>query len=292
MTLTGHGASAPSARPVGGKPSPADLGFLQGLVRDRASIEIGANRDSLWASRLSPLMKDHGVSDLGALVRTLRVGDRVLENAVIDAMTTNETSFFRDGATFSDISSEVIPRLLANLPSESPLTIWFAACSSGQEVYSLAMSLAIERPELIRSGRVRLLATDISKSMVERCRQGRYSGLEVRRGLDDARLKRFFDPQSDSSWIVRSQLRDLVLTRQLNLVESLAPVPTVDLVLIRNVLIYFSDEDKLNVLRNIARTVLHPGGALILGASEMLGEAAQYYTAEDLPNSVCYRPRS
>lgn len=271
------------------RPSEA-LVFLQSLLRRRASIDIGADRRSLWNSRLNPVLRRCGLADLDALVQAIETGNRELERQVVDAMTTNETMFFRDGPVFEDVASTLVPRLMERVPDDGRLTIWSAACSSGQEVYSLAMHLDMCQPDLVRSGRIRLLASDLSQSMVDRCRAGRYSSLEVRRGLPDRHLRTYFERDGDG-WVVGEKLRNLVLCRQLNLMESLAPIPRCELVLIRNVLIYFSDHDRAEVLRNIRDKVLRPEGALVMGSSELIGLAEAYYQPDRMPNGVCYRPR-
>lgn len=271
--------------------SASSLTFLHALVARRASIEIGVDRRTLWISRLNPVVKTFALDGIDDLARQLQTGDRVLERAVVDAMTNNETMFFRDGPVLDTIVTELLPRLLERQGPDGRLTIWSGACSSGQEVYSLAMLLDMHHPELVRSGRIRILATDVSSAMVERTRAGRYSILEARRGLTDRHLRTYFERDGDQ-WVAGPLLNRMVLCRQLNLTEPLDPIPHCDLVLLRNVLIYFSDQDRLEVLRNVYDRVLRPDGALVLGSSEMLGRAERYYRAERLSNGTCFRPRS
>lgn len=267
-----------------------DRHFLRSMLRDTAGIEIGDDRDTLLATRLSGIINRHDLPDVAALVRTLRLGNRQLENEVIEAMTTNETSFFRDPGVFDDLADNLIPRLLDELPHDRALTIWSAASSSGQEAYSMAMLIDERFPQLLRSRRVRILATDLSAEMVERTRAGSYSRLEVRRGLSDERLERYFDLVG-THYMVTEQIRSVVLSRTLNLIHSLGPLPQCDLVLLRNVLIYFPPEVKAAVLRNIRRFVLPPYGALVLGASEMMGEAQTDYVSHQLTNLTYFTPR-
>lgn len=277
-------------QPSIGQPSTASLAFLQALINRRASIDIGPDRRSLWVSRLNPVVKANGLDDIESLVRALQHGDRKLEQAVVDAMTTNETMFFRDGPVFESIVADLLPRLLDRVGSDGRLTIWSAACSSGQEVYSLAMLIDMHHPELARSGRVRILASDLSSTMVERCRAGRYSTLEARRGLTERHLQTYFERDEDH-WVIGPRLRRMVLCRQLNLMESLDPIPRCELVLVRNVLIYFSDTDRLAVLRRIRDQVMRRDGALVLGSSELIGTAERYYRSETLTNGFCFRPK-
>ena len=271
--------------------SDRSLAFLNALVARRASIEIGVDRRTLWISRLNPVIKRHDLAGIDQLVQCLQSGDRDLEQAVVDAMTTNETMFFRDGPVFEAIVSELLPRLLERPGSDGRITIWSGACSSGQEIYSLAMLLDMHYPELVRSGRLRILASDLSSEMVERTRAGRYSTLETRRGLTDEHLRRYFERDGDH-WVVGPQLHRLVLCRQLNLTEPLDPIPRCELVLLRNVLIYFSDADRLQVLRNVRDRVLRPHGALVLGSSELLGSADRYYHFERLSAGAFCRPKT
>ena len=149
-----------------------DRSFLRTILREAAGIEIGADRDTLLTSRLTPIIRRHDLADIATLVRTLRIGNRQLENEVIEAMTTNETSFFRDPNVFEDLGSHLIPHLLERLPADQPLTIWSAASSSGQEAYSLAILFHELFPHLVQARRVRILATDLSQEMVDRTRDG------------------------------------------------------------------------------------------------------------------------
>ncbi|MEL6981560.1 MAG: protein-glutamate O-methyltransferase CheR [Actinomycetota bacterium] len=271
--------------------SDRSLAFLNAVVVRRASIDIGVDRRTLWISRLNPVVKRFELAGIDDLVKRLQSGDRDLEQAVVDAMTTNETMFFRDGPVFEAIVSELLPRLLERPGSDGRLTIWSGACSSGQEVYSLAMLLDILHPDLVRSGRLRILASDLSSEMVERTRAGRYSTLETRRGLTDEHLQTYFERDGDH-WVVGSRLQRMVLCRQLNLAEPLDPIPRCELVLLRNVLIYFSDADRLQVLRNVRDRVLRPHGALVLGSSELLGTADRYYDFERLSTGAFCRPKT
>lgn len=288
--------TVPQARTNGVGAGPASLSdrslaFLHAVVVRRASIEIGVDRRTLWVSRLNPVTKRFGLDGIDDLVAKLQSGDRDLEQAVVDAMTTNETMFFRDGPIFDSIVTELLPMVMDRPDWDGRLTIWSGACSSGQEVYSLAMLLDMHHPELVRSGRLRILASDLSSEMVERTRAGRYSTLEARRGLTDDHLRTYFERDGDH-WVVGPQLQRLVLCRQLNLTEPLDAIPRCDLVLLRNVLIYFSDEDRLQVLRNVREQVLRNDSALVLGSSELLGTADQYYRFERLSSGAWCRPKS
>lgn len=279
--------SAPPSE--GGDPSDDSLAFLQALINRRASIDISPDRRSLWVSRLNAVLRTFALADIDRLVVDLQRGDRQLEQAVVDAMTTNETMFFRDGPVFESVVTDLVPRLVDRIGPGGRLTIWSAACSSGQEAYSLAMLLDTHQPELVRSGRVRILASDLSSAMVERCRAGRYSTLETRRGLTERHLETYFERDGDG-WVVGPRLYRMVLCRQLNLMDPLDSIPRCELVLVRNVLIYFSEPDRLAVLRRIRDQVLHPDGAVVLGSSELIGTAERFFTTERLANGLCFRP--
>ncbi len=269
-----------------------DGDYLRALLRDRAAIVVDDNRDDLLISRLAPVARRYGIPTVADVVVELRRGHTGLESAVIEAMTTNETSFFRDRSLFSDLRTHIIPALIPGIEAAGrPLTIWSAASSSGQEIYSVGMLIDEHFPELLQQKRLRLLATDISASMVERCHQGRFSEQELARGLTPAQRDRYFRRDGDE-WPIRPDLRDAVLTRRLNLVDSLDPVPPCDLVLIRNVLIYFSKEVRRSVLEKIRTQVLRPDGILVLGATETTINMAVAYDTVELPCGVCHRPRA
>ncbi|MEM9563698.1 MAG: protein-glutamate O-methyltransferase CheR [Actinomycetota bacterium] len=289
---TGSAAGGARGGPPGPSsgPSAASLAFLQALIARRASIEIGSERRTLWISRLNPVAKAGGLASIDELVAALQAGNRDLERDVVDAMTTNETMFFRDGPVFESIVTEVLPAMIDRVGGTGRVTIWSGASSSGQEVYSLAMLIDRLHPELVRSGRVRILASDLSTTMVERTRAGRYSTLEARRGLTDADLGTYFERDGDH-WVVGPRLKRMVLCRQLNLMDSLDPIPRCEIVLLRNVLIYFSDHDRLDILRRVKERVLRPDGALVLGSSELIGSGERFYTSERLANGFSFRPR-
>lgn len=271
--------------------APADGAFLRHLLREKAAIEVDERRDYLLSARLTPLTIDFQLENIADVVRRLRLGDQRLEDAVIDAMTTNETSFFRDPTFYSDLVSTVLPQLIDGLTPGHPLTIWSAASSSGQEIYSIAMTIDQHFPHLLQSQAVRFLATDISPSMVERCHQGRYSEQEIARGVDPELRDRYFD-RDGASYVVRRSLRDVVFNRQINLVHSFGMVPKCDLILLRNVLIYFRDDVRTSILERMRQGVLKPDGLVILGASETLVNIDVGYDTVHLPLGVAYSAKT
>jgi chemotaxis protein methyltransferase CheR len=241
-----------------------DFAFVTGLVRQRSSIDLQPGKEYLVESRLAPVARQFGDRDVNALVGRLRKGDRELSDAVVDALTTNETSFFRDSHPFSAFVQTLLPQAAARTTG-GPLNIWSAACSSGQEAYSLAM-LLLEWLPSHPGVTARISGTDISQTMVNRARAGKYSQLEVNRGLPAKNLIKYFDQQG-RDWVLKPHVRELTRFETGNLAQPPVGVPQCDIVFLRNVLIYFDLATKRAVLQNVRR-VLRPGGFLVLGGAE------------------------
>ncbi|MCP3989470.1 MAG: protein-glutamate O-methyltransferase CheR [Actinomycetia bacterium] len=258
------------ARPVPSAKAPAelstdDLAFVEQLVRSRIAVQL-EGKAYLIESRLSPLVRRHGLPGMAELVARLRKRDLTIENDVIEAMTTNETSFFRDQHPFVALSDAIIPRILTANP-RATLTIWNAASSSGQESLSVAIMLNEKFPELATPARTKILATDVSPEMVSRCKEAVYSRFEVNRGLSATLATKYFS-QAGRNWAANKKLTDLIQAQQLNLIQPWSGLPKCDVVMLRNVLIYFSAEVKRDILTRIRKDVLTPGGVLLLGSSE------------------------
>jgi chemotaxis protein methyltransferase CheR len=240
--------------------------FLEAQV----GIVLGPNKQYLVKSRLSPLVGIHGCSSLEALInKSMNIRERELKMVVIDAMTTNETLWFRDVYPFQLLSDKLFPELGKN---GKVIKIWSAASSSGQEPYSIAMT-ALEhqykKPGTL-SGGVQITATDISVSMLNQCKEGIYDNLALARGLSTERKRQFFESCSDPAKMkISDRVKKLVTFRHFNLLDNYAPLGKFDLIFCRNVLIYFSPEIKSKILNQFA-TSLNPGGYLLLGASESL----------------------
>lgn len=253
--------------------SPVDFEFLSGFIRQNSAIVLEPSKDYLVASRLGPVAKTHGHPDVTALVTALRRAPYgPLKDACVEAITTNETSFFRDQAPFI-VLPELVTTITASRTTQTTLHVWCAASSSGQEPYSVAITLSemAARP----GWGTRILATDINKAMVERTKTGRFSTLEVNRGLPAARRDRHFVPDG-ADWVARPALRTLIETRALNLDTAFPPMPPMDVVFLRNVLIYFDAATKERVLERVAG-VMRPGGYLFLGGAETtLGIATRF----------------
>ncbi|MEM7249643.1 MAG: protein-glutamate O-methyltransferase CheR [Acidobacteriota bacterium] len=258
------------------------------LVRSRSGIAVAAGKEYLLQSRLQPLLHDHELANLEELATRLdRDPSGELSDSVVDAMTTNETLFFREPKQFTALRKEVIPKLVAT--GRAPrMKIWSAACSSGQEPYSLAMLLSECIPEITRrSGHV--VATDISPTMVARTRDALYSQLEINRGLPPESLSRSFQREG-ARWRVAEPLRRLVESRVLNLVEPWSQLPTFDFIFLRNVLIYFDQDTKRDVLERV-HAQLDPDGFLFLGGSESTVNLTDRFERLVLCGATVYRPR-
>ena len=246
--------------------STADYGFLAGLLRERCALVLEPGKEYLIKSRLTPLAQRHGLGDIGQLLERLREpASSGLVTEVVEAMVTTETSFFRDIHPFEILKKTVLPKLIELRRAQRQLNIWCAASSSGQEPYSIAILLKEYFPELA-GWRVILSATDISQEMLTRSRAGRYSQVEVNRGLPTPLLLKWFR-QEAGSWQLDEQIRGMVSCAPLNLAQPWPAMPRWDLVFLRNVMIYFDIEVKKEILGRVSR-VLSPEGYLLLGGAE------------------------
>ncbi len=246
--------------------SAGEFEFIRKLVRERSAIVLEPGKEYLAESRLMPVARQEGCASLQDLVDRIR-SDRSggLERKVIEAMTTNETTFFRDVHPFEALRKRVLPELLAARAAERALNIWCGASSSGQEPYSIAMVLR-ERQAALTGWTVRMLASDLSREMLDRTREGRYSQLEVNRGLPAPMLVKWFQKEG-TSWQVKPELRAMLELHEMNLAGTWPGFPPLDIVFMRNVLIYFDVETKQLILGRIRR-LLRPDGWLFLGGAE------------------------
>ncbi|MFA7553459.1 MAG: protein-glutamate O-methyltransferase CheR [Spongiibacteraceae bacterium] len=269
--------------------SSADYIIFRDFLEDACGIILGDNKQYLVSSRLNKLLAQEGISNLKELVQRMQqVSRRGLKERVIDAMTTNETLWFRDSHPFEIFKNKIIPELQKE--RSGSLRIWSAACSSGQEPYSLSMMLEEYRVENMGGLRssVEIVATDLSRTMLERCKSAEYDGLSLGRGLSNERLKRFFEPTVDDMWRVKPEVRQRVRFQALNLMDSFSLLGKFDCVFCRNVLIYFSAELKMDILRRI-HSALRPGGYLVLGGSEGLSGFKEYYEMVQCHPGIIYR---
>lgn len=244
--------------------SPESFSFVADLVRRRSAIQLAPGKEYLVESRLLPLAREQGAADVDAYVVRVRSGGREADLVrVVEALTTNETSWFRDSSPFTVLRSSVAPELVAARGVTSRLRIWSAACSTGQEPYSIAMTLADCLPA---TASFEILGTDLSEQVLARARAGRYSQLEINRGLPAPALVRHF-VRAGAEWEVAQHLRSQVTFRAHNLLDAPPAGGPFDIIFLRNVLIYFDVPTKRAILRRL-RQVIRPDGALLLGAAE------------------------
>ncbi len=245
--------------------TPDSFAFLAGLVKARSGIVLTVDKGYMLETRLGPLLRREGLPGLDALALRLRSGrDERLAIELVEALTTNESSFFRDGRPFAHLKS-LLPRLAAVRPAGQPLRIWSAACSSGQEAYSIAM-VAAELGPALGGRRVEILGTDLSREMLERARQGLFTQFEVQRGLPVQMLVRHFH-QEGPRWRISEALRAMVRWQFFNLLGDARGLGRFDVVFCRNVLIYFDAPTKSRVLAMLS-DMLAPDGVVYLGGAE------------------------
>lgn len=246
----------------------AAFSALAAFLHARSGLVLGPDKTYLVETRLGPLMRREGIADLGALVARLNASE-ALAREVVELMTTNETFFFRDGKPFEHVKTSALRRLHAARPAGQPIRIWSAACSTGQEAYSLAMIVAEARAWL-GERRVEIVGTDLSREVLARAREGLYSQFEVQRGLPIQLLVKHFR-QEGTSWRISEELRAMVTWREGNLLGDLRPLGRFDIVFCRNVLIYFDQPTKARVLAAIAAQMPDDGVLYLGGAETVLG---------------------
>ncbi len=271
--------------------TPAEYLAFKEFLQDACGILLGDNKQYLVKSRLRKIMEEQQLSSLGQLVEQLKRSSRgSLREVVIDAMTTNETLWFRDNHPFRILTEKVLPEM-AERSNGSPLRIWSAACSTGQEPYSIAM--VIDEYRRLRPGRLRseikIVATDISRSVLDVARRAEYEMLAIGRGLSPERHRQYFTATGQGSWQVKAPIRSMVEFRELNLLERYM-LGRFDVIFCRNVLIYFSAELKRDILSRMHQ-VLNPGGYLILGASESLNGLPDKYEMVQCNPGIIYRAK-
>jgi chemotaxis protein methyltransferase CheR len=269
--------------------SKTDFDYIAQLTRSQAAIILEPGKEYLVINRLTPLAVQEGYGSLENFIGKMRSQTVVngLHHKAIDALTTNETSFFRDFHPFEALRKSILPKLIEQRAETRQLTIWSAACSTGQEPYTLAMLLDEHFPEL-RSWRVTILATDLSPTVLKVAEAGAYSQFEVNRGLPAAYLIKHFSKLEDR-WHIKPDLKRNITFRPMNLIQPWPILPPFDLVFIRNVMIYFDVETKKTILKRI-RTCLLPHGYLFLGTSETTMNIDPEYQLATFDKTVVYSP--
>lgn len=264
--------------------SVADFDFVRKLVYEHCAIALDDTKHYLVEARLAPIVQREGLPSVAELVTSLRTGSASLRDDVVAAVATNETSFFRDLHPFDALRDVVIPSVLASNGGRQ-LRMWSAAASTGQEAFSMAM---LVREHFSHVPDVSILATDLSDDVLAKARRGRYSQIEVNRGLPARLLVKHFE-RDGREWQLKPELLNQVTFRQLNLARPFTGVPQMDVVFLRNVLIYFDNARKADVLAQVAR-VLRPGGYLFLGGSETTYGIDDSYERLHAGRAMCYRP--
>jgi chemotaxis protein methyltransferase CheR len=245
--------------------TPSDYEYLRKFLKERSGLDLSAEKQYLVESRLVPLARKAGLGALPDLVQKLKSGDGKLATDVVEAMTTNETFFFRDKIPFDHLRDTIVPALIQARASRKSLRIWSAASSTGQEPYSIAMCLK-EMGALLAGWRVEIVATDLSQEVLEKSKAGIYSQFEVQRGLPIQMLVKHFI-QSGEIWQLNPDVRAMVQFRQLNLLQDFSHLGTFDVIFCRNVLIYFDQHTKAEIFERMAKC-LEADGTLLLGAAE------------------------
>lgn len=269
--------------------SDGDFDYVRKLVRERAAIVLEDGKQYLVESRLSALARKEGIATVQEVIARLRAAPSgPLQRLVVESMTTNESSFFRDVKPYAALRQTVIPELMRLRASERSLQIWSCACSTGQEPYSIAMLLKEHFPTLA-AWKVRIAATDLSNEMVARARTGVFSQLEVNRGLPAPLLIKYFEKRG-LEWQLREEIRRGIDFRELNLAGTWSGVAKMDLVMLRNVLIYFDMDTKRQILGKV-RQILRPGGFVFLGTAETTMNLDDKYELQRADGAVYYRVR-
>ena len=245
--------------------TPPDYEYLRKLLKDHSGLDLSADKQYLIESRLLPLSRKCGVSGIGDLVQKMKGGSSTIIAQVVEAMTTNETFFFRDKVPFEHFRDTIMPEMLKARINRKSIRIWCAAGSTGQEPYSLAMSLK-EMGAALAGWRVEIIATDLSTEVLEKSKSGVYSQFEVQRGLPIQLLVKYFK-QNGEFWQISPELRAMVQHRQLNLLHDFSQLGVFDVIFCRNVLIYFDQDTKINIFGRLARG-MESDGFLVLGAAE------------------------
>jgi len=244
--------------------TPSDYEYLRKLLKERSGLDLSADKQYLVESRLLPLARKSSLPGIPELVQKMRNGANALTGEVVEAMTTNETFFFRDKIPFDHLRETVIPALAQARAARRSLRVWCAASSTGQEPYSIAMCL--KEAGVLSGWRTEIVATDLSQAVLEKSKSGIFSQFEVQRGLPIQLLVKYFT-QNGELWQLNADIRGMVQHRQLNLLQDFSHLGVFDIIFCRNVLIYFDQATKVNIFDRLSR-MLEPDGVLALGAAE------------------------
>ena len=259
----------------------ADFDLYKDLLYEKSGLDITPDKSYLLDSRLTPIAKKWGYPSLDAMSVNLRaLPDPALVTEIVDAMTTNETSFYRDIRPFENFENVVLPYLIENAKRGKTLRIWCAACSSGQEPYSIAMILK-EKQAQLKGVRIEIIATDISDRVLATAKQGLYSQFEVQRGLPVTKLVSFFK-QVEEKWQISDEIKSMITFKNFNLLDPMTSLGQFDVVFCRNVLIYFDIPTKAKVLEGISRQMSRDGYLFLGGAETVLGVTDKFSSIKDV----------
>ena len=268
--------------------TPPDYEYLRKILKERSGLDLSADKQYLVESRLVPLARKAGLSGIPELVAKMKGGADRLTSDVVEAMTTNETFFFRDKIPFEHLRDTILPGLMQARASRKLVRIWSAASSTGQEPYSIAMCLK-EKAAQLAGWRFEIIATDLSQEVLEKSKAGIYSQFEVQRGLPIQLLVKYFT-QTGELWQINADIRGMVQHRPLNLLQDFSHLGTFDVIFCRNVLIYFDQETKAGIFERLAR-VIEPDGVLALGAAESVVGISEAFKAYPDRRGL-YRPNA
>ncbi|MBF0390855.1 MAG: protein-glutamate O-methyltransferase CheR [Desulfamplus sp.] len=270
----------------------AEFDILSKYIMEISGIALSKGKEYLIETRLNPLMEQLGCTSYLDLHKKAKYDlKKDIEKKIIDAISTNETYFFRDKAPFTLIQHKIIPDLIDRRSknravTKPPIRLWSAANSTGQEIYSIGMALD-EIGVTPQKYQIKLLGTDISDAAIAQASYGRYNKFEVARGLDAKRLNRYFTQDGDY-WKIKDEIRAMVQFKKMNLMKPFVGLGKFDIILCRNVMIYFTEEDRRKIYTNIAK-VLEPDGYLIIGATESLANNSDLFVSKRYLNAVFYQ---
>jgi chemotaxis protein methyltransferase CheR len=284
---------SPFAKPVSREQiDPTEFDQFRQFLEDACGISLGDNKQYLVTNRIRRILEENNLASIGELVRVLKQGiNRKLKDQVIDSMTTNETFWFRDNYPYDHLKNALLPQLMAgNNRMFGPVRIWSAACSSGQEPYSISMMVEEYKRQVMGSlaRQVQIVATDLSSIVLDPAKRGEYDKLSVLRGLSSERQERYFDNPTPAIWRVKSIVKERIDFRSLNLMDSYSGLGKFDIVFCRNVLIYFNADLKRQILQKIHAS-LKPQGILFLGSSEGLAGAADLFDMVRCEPGILYK---
>ncbi len=265
--------------------TPQELDFLIVMIKEMSGISLGPEKQYLLESRLQTVARKHSFSTISEMVNEIRVmKDKKLSADVVEAMTTNESMFFRDTKPFDQIKNALLPHFLEHKKPGEEIKLWSAACSNGQEPYSVALTF-LENPGKMGGHPFKITASDIAPKVVNKAQDGYYTQFEVQRGMPITMLLKYFDQQEGNHWKIKDEVRKYIQFKVLNLLDSYLSIGKVDMILCRNVLIYFEDELKKDIVERMHRQ-LHPHGVLMIGSSESITRITDMYKLHGGMNGV------